>query len=101
MLVFGSPEANEMAKEIKLLNRCLLLPVRCPSCNGNESKSAECQLCNGDGQMLRSSDGAYYRLNALQSTQWLKSLLLKEGLNRHGQNCYYRYYYPNAVRHNS
>lgn len=83
-LVFGSPLANEIAKQTKLLSRCEIVP--CPECEGRgkvlqwddieeEDLLAKCWQCDGKGETLRDSDGFYYCYNFSvfeRGRQWLK-----------------------------
>lgn len=90
MLVFGSPEANRIAEQTKLLNRCTI--ETCPECDGRgkilewdeveeRDRPVECWQCDGEKRTLKDSDGAYYSLRILKMSQ--SSSLLKELNNEH------------------
>lgn len=72
-IVFGSPEANRIAEQTKLLSRCKVVTCpeceglgtkivwdRCDCCRGKREKEVKCWQCDGKGQVLRDPSGSYY-----------------------------------------
>lgn len=77
-ITFGSPEANQIAKQINLLKHCE--EIKCPECDGlktvigwdicdccgNETqRETSCPTCDGEGVVLERADGCIFTLSGI------------------------------------